>query len=163
MSLGKIGGWSIALATLCLLSYSPVRAATVGDTLSSLDSVTIFTKLAEECGLLETLEAGGTYTIFAPTDAAFQKLAPGTLEELRRPENRARLLAMLEYHVVPGKLGFAELDDEQVGETTLQGGVIYLEVERDLLIKVNDVPVVQADIESRNGLVHVVDEVLLLK
>ena len=148
---------------LSLLLAVPARAASVADTLSSLESVTIFTKLAEECGLLETLNEGGTYTVFAPTDAAFEKLPPGTLTTLRLPENRDRLRATLEYHVVPGKLGFADLQDEKVGETTLQGGVLYVEVSSNLLIRVNEVPVVQADIDSGNGLVHLVDEVLVLK
>ena len=88
---------------------------------------------------------------------------PANLSSLRLPENRDRLRATLGYHVVPGKLGFADLQDEKIGETTLQGGTLYVEISSNLLIKVNEVPVVQADIDSSNGLVHLVDEVLVLK
>ena len=127
MSLGKLGRWSLALIAVLLLSYSPARAASVGNTVSSLDSLSIFAGLAEESGLISTLNQSGPYTVFAPTDAAFLKLPPGTLERLRRPENRAILLATLEYHVVPGKVGFSDMQDETSEETTLEGGNISVE------------------------------------
>lgn len=162
MSLAKLGRWSLALIAVLLLSYAPSRAASIGSTVSSLDSLSIFARLAEESGLIKTLSRNGPYTVFAPTDAAFRKLPPGTLDRLRLPENRASLLATLEYHVVPGELGFSDFQDEAGEETTLQGGNLHVEVSRDLLIKVNEVSVVRADITTNNGVVHMVDDVLLL-
>jgi uncharacterized surface protein with fasciclin (FAS1) repeats len=155
--------WSFALIGVLSLCHSPARAASVGDTISTLDTLSIFAKLAEECGLMRTLDEDGPYTVFAPTDAAFRKLPPGTLDRLRQPANRAVLLKTLEYHVVPGELGFADLDEEAVAETALQGGNVIDEAFGGLLMKVNEVPVVRADIATNNGIVHLVDDVLLLK
>jgi len=108
-------------------------------------------------GLVETLEEPGPYTVFAPTNAAFEALG-GTLETLLEPANKAELSEILTYHVVPGELSSAELSDGQKLET-VQGGSLEVEIGSGE-VTVNGAKVATADVEASNGIVHVIDEVL---
>lgn len=110
-------------------------------------------------GLVETLKGPGPFTVFAPTDAAFAALPPGTLEELLKPENRRKLVAILTYHVVPGRVSAsqaAKLDSA----TTVQGGALAIRA-RDGAVTVDGARVVAADVAASNGVIHVIDKVLL--
>lgn len=108
--------------------------------------------------LVETLEEPGPFTVFAPTNEAFEALG-GTLETLLEPENKAELAEILTYHVVPGELTSSELSDGQMLET-VQGDSLEVGVS-DGSVTVNGASVVAADVEASNGVVHVIDEVLL--
>jgi uncharacterized surface protein with fasciclin (FAS1) repeats len=108
-------------------------------------------------GLVETLEEPGPYTVFAPTNAAFEALG-GTLETLLEPANKAELSEILTYHVVPGELSSAELSDGQKLKT-VQGGSLEVEISSGE-VTVNGAKVATADVEASNGIVHVIDEVL---
>jgi uncharacterized surface protein with fasciclin (FAS1) repeats len=109
-------------------------------------------------GLVETLEEPGPYTVFAPTNAAFEALG-GTLETLLKPANKAELAEILTYHVVPGELTSSELSDGQMLET-VQGDSLEVEI-ADGEVTVNGARVVTPDVEASNGVVHVIDEVLI--
>jgi uncharacterized surface protein with fasciclin (FAS1) repeats len=116
-------------------------------------------------GLVETLQGDGPFTVFAPTNDAFAKLPAGTVEDLLKPENKAKLQAILTYHVVSGKV----LAEDVVGldkATSVQGGDIAITVERNEDksvegVMVNDANVIMTDIIGLNGVVHVIDSVIL--
>lgn len=109
-------------------------------------------------GLVETLEEPGPYTVFAPTNQAFEALG-GTLDELLEPQNKAELAEVLTYHVVPGELTSAELSDGQMLKT-VQGDALEVRI-ADGEVTVNGAKVVTPDVGASNGVVHVIDEVLI--
>ncbi len=112
-----------------------------------------------EAGLIDTLKGEGPFTVFAPTDDAFAKLPEGTVESLLKPENREKLVAILTYHVVPGRvLAKDALNAENAA--TVQGDSLAFRLESGTL-RVNDSTVVQNDVECSNGVIHVIDSVLL--
>jgi uncharacterized surface protein with fasciclin (FAS1) repeats len=134
------------------------ESETVVQIASNNPSFSTFTKAVEAAGLTETLSGAGTYTVFAPTDEAFAALPAGTLEELMKPENKEKLAKILQYHVLPNKVASAEI---QPGETaTVEGAAVNLEV-ADGKVKVNGADVVQADINGSNGVIHVINQVML--
>ncbi len=112
-------------------------------------------------GLAETLQAKGPFTVFAPTDEAFAKLPPGTVESLLKPENKEKLRAVLSYHVVSGKVGSTEAVKAQKAKT-VQGQDLTITAAGGA-VKVDTANVVKADIECTNGVIHVIDTVVLPK
>ena len=110
-------------------------------------------------GLAETLKGPGPFTVFAPTDAAFAKLPAGTVENLLKPENKAQLTAILTYHVVPGAAMAADvvkLDEAK----TVNGKMVSVHASGGAVM-VNNAQVVTADIAASNGIIHVIDSVLV--
>lgn len=110
-------------------------------------------------GLVETLKGPGPFTVFAPTDAAFAKLPAGTVEGLLKPENKDQLVAILTYHVVPGRVMAADvvkLEDAK----TVNGKMLTVETKGDKVM-INDATVTKTDIAASNGVIHVVDSVIL--
>ena len=110
-------------------------------------------------GLVETLKGKGPFTVFAPTDEAFGKLPAGTVESLVKPENKAQLTAILTYHVVPGRV-YAKDAVAAEAAATVQGGKVRIAIKNGQLM-VNDSKVILSDIETSNGVIHVIDSVLL--
>ena len=110
--------------------------------------------------LAETLSGAGPFTVFVPTNAAFDKLPKGTVEDLLKPENKAKLAAILTYHVVAGKVMAADVKTGMV--KTIQGTDINVKVTADG-VTVNDAKVVKTDIVGSNGVIHVIDTVVLPK
>ncbi len=109
--------------------------------------------------LVETLSGKGPFTVFAPTDEAFAKLPKGTVESLLKPENKDKLVAILTYHVVPGKVmakDVVKLDSAK----TVQGSEVSIEVV-DGKVMIDEAQVVKADIPCKNGVIHVIDSVIL--
>ncbi len=121
------------------------------------DFETLATAL-EAANLVETLQGDGPFTVFAPTDEAFAALPEGTLEQLLDPENIDQLTAILTYHVVPGMVTSADIEPGDV--ETVQGSTVELTVE-DGTVMVNDATVVAADVKASNGVIHVIDTVIL--
>lgn len=110
--------------------------------------------------LISTLKGKGPFTVFAPTDEAFAKLPAGTVENLLKPENKEKLKAILLYHVVSGKVAASKvvkLNGKEV--KTVQGGM--LKVDTSSGVKVNSSTVVKTDIKAKNGIIHVIDTVLI--
>ena len=109
-------------------------------------------------GLVETLSGKGPFTVFAPTNAAFAKLPAGTVESLLKPENKAKLTAILTYHVVSGQV----LAKDVVGltsATTVQGSTVKIDASKGVML--NDATVTATDIQGSNGVIHVIDTVLM--
>jgi uncharacterized surface protein with fasciclin (FAS1) repeats len=109
-------------------------------------------------GLVETLKGPGPFTVFAPTDEAFKALPAGTVDELLKPENKDKLVAVLTYHVVPGKVMSTDLSNGMKAKT-VQGAEVTIMTEGGVMV--NDAKVTQADIEASNGVIHVIDKVIL--
>ena len=113
----------------------------------------------EAAGLVDTLKSDGPFTVFAPTDEAFAKLPEGTVETLLMPENRDQLIAVLTYHVVPGKVYAADVVTLSEA-TTVQGSDVDISV-MDGKVRVDEALVVATDIKASNGVIHVIDSVIL--
>ncbi len=111
--------------------------------------------------LVETLQGPGPFTVFAPTDAAFAKLPAGTVESLLKPENKAKLQAILTYHVVAGSVGSKDVVKLKTVKT-VNGQSVSIEV-ADGAVSVDGAKVVQTDIAASNGVIHVIDSVILPK
>ncbi|WP_420798937.1 fasciclin domain-containing protein [Neptunomonas antarctica] len=111
--------------------------------------------------LVETLKGDGPFTVFAPTDEAFAKLPDGTLDMLLKPENKAKLVAVLTYHVVPGKVNAADVVKLDSADT-VQGQKLMIKT-ADGSVMIDNANVVMTDVEASNGVIHVIDAVLLPK
>jgi uncharacterized surface protein with fasciclin (FAS1) repeats len=109
-------------------------------------------------GLIEALKSDGPFTVFAPTDDAFAKIPPQTLGELLQPENKEKLIAILTYHVVPGKVTSHDVVNLN-SATTLQGQALTISKQDG--VKINDAKVIAPDVEATNGVIHVIDTVLI--
>src|SRR6056297_3161352 len=131
----------------------------VSNAVNSKDHTTLLAAV-EAAGLVETLQGEGPFTVFAPTDEAFAALPEGTVEELLKPENKDKLTAILTYHVVPGKVMSGDLSDGMTA-ATVQGGEVTIGTEGG--VTVDGANVVQADIEASNGVIHVIDGVIMPK
>ena len=113
----------------------------------------------EAAGLVDTLKGDGPFTVFAPTDAAFAKLPEGTVESLLKPENRDQLIAILTYHVVPGKVEAADVV-ELSEATTVNGQDVAITV-ADNGVQIDNANVIKTDIGASNGVIHVIDAVII--
>ncbi len=113
----------------------------------------------QAAGLVETLKGPGPFTVFAPTNAAFAALPAGTVESLLLPENLDQLTAILTYHVVPGAVTSDQLAGQQLSVVTVQGGTVNVDGTDG--VRVNTATVTTADIMASNGVIHVIDTVLL--
>ncbi len=123
------------------------------------DLLSTLVKAVQAGELVETLQGEGPFTVFAPTNDAFAALPEGTLENLLKPENKDELVKILTYHVVPGAIMSTDLSDGQTAET-VQGGTIAVSLAGGA-VKINDANVVKADVAASNGVVHVIDKVIL--
>ncbi len=153
---------ALALATLSAPATSGDRTGHGKNIVETAVAAGQFNTLAaalEAAGLVDTLQGEGPFTVFAPTDEAFARLPEGTVSELLKPENRDKLTAILTYHVVPGKVMSGKVVDlEEAG--TVNGKMVSIAVDGGS-VKINDATVVKADVETSNGVIHVIDRVLL--
>jgi uncharacterized surface protein with fasciclin (FAS1) repeats len=135
------------------------EASDIVDTAVAAGQFDTLAAALEAAGLVETLKGDGPFTVFAPTDEAFSKLPEGTVAELLKPENKDKLIAILTYHVVPGKV--AAKDVVTLSEaTTVNGADVAIEVDGDAVM-VDNATVIMTDIETSNGIIHVIDTVIL--
>ncbi|MEX0368326.1 MAG: fasciclin domain-containing protein, partial [Ruegeria sp.] len=128
------------------------------DTAVDAGSFQTLVAAVQAAGLVDTLKGDGPFTVFAPTDEAFAALPEGTVEELLKPENKDQLTAILTYHVVPGKVMSTDLSDDMEA-TTVQGEAVTIDLDNGVMVE--EATVVSADIETSNGVIHVIDSVIL--
>ena len=122
------------------------------------ESLSTLVTAVKAAGLVETLSGEGPFTVFAPTNEAFAALPEGTLESLLKPENKAKLVAVLTYHVVGGSVMSTDLKDGMEAKT-VQGENIAVDLSYG--VKVNNAKVSTADVKASNGVVHIIDKVIL--
>jgi uncharacterized surface protein with fasciclin (FAS1) repeats len=148
-----------------LISAAPCLAncgtcdKTIVEVAAASDDFETLVAAVKAAGLVDTLSGKGPFTVFAPTDEAFGKLPEGTLDELLKPENKKKLAGILTYHVVAGKVMAADVVKLKNAET-VQGQKVKIQV-KDGKVKVNRANVVKTDIACKNGVIHVIDAVIL--
>ncbi len=159
----------IALGTLAALlvvasAQTPASAQTRKDIVDTAVAAGSFKTLAaalQAAGLVDTLKGKGPFTVFAPTDEAFAKLPAGTVESLLKPENKAKLVRLLTYHVVAGKVMAADVV-KVTSAKAVSGDTISVKVARGG-VTVDSAKVVKTDIAATNGVIHVIDTVIMPK
>jgi uncharacterized surface protein with fasciclin (FAS1) repeats len=165
-------GYRLAVVALALVSVSSARAGDscptakerpkdIVDTAVAAGSFKTLAAALQAGGLVETLKGKGPFTVFAPTDEAFQKLPKGTVENLLKPENKEKLIKVLAYHVVAGKVMAADVVKLSKAKT-VEGAEVAIAVKYGK-VKVDDANVVKTDIKTSNGVIHVIDAVMLPK
>ncbi|MCC5862064.1 MAG: fasciclin domain-containing protein [Gammaproteobacteria bacterium] len=163
----KIMTGVMAFAAVMMLAGSPAVKAhdahdhgqDIVETAVAAGAFETLVAAVQAAGLVETLQGEGPFTVFAPTDEAFAALPEGTVESLLQPENRDQLVAILTYHVVAGKVMAADVVNLTSAET-VNGASVTIAVE-DGAVKIDGATVIQADVEASNGVIHVIDQVIL--
>jgi len=153
----------IAIATVAALPLAfgavNAKAADIVDTAASAGQFETLMAAVQSAGLIEILKGPGPYTVFAPTDEAFAKLPAGTVENLLKPENKNQLVAVLTYHVVPGWIRSDELLGKKQFVETVQGSKLSIRAFND--VHVDQARVISSDIIATNGVIHVIDTVVV--
>ena len=150
-----------ACAVIAMLAVaSPAAAADIVDTAVTNGNFKTLTAALQAAGLVDTLKGKGPYTVFAPTDEAFKKLPAGTVENLLKPENKAQLQKVLTYHVVAGNVKSGDLKGKTTSAQTVEGTAVRIDASGNA-VKVNDAVVTQADVNASNGVIHVIDSVIM--
>lgn len=154
---------NIVFALLLILPLSTAKAMDkdIVDTAVDAGQFNTLVAAVQAAGLVDTLKGEGPFTVFAPTDEAFSKLPAGTVENLLKPENKDQLVAILTYHVVPGKVMSGDVAGKTMVVTSVEGHDLNVDATNG--VKINDATVITADIETSNGVIHVVDTVILPK
>ncbi|GIT90668.1 beta-Ig-H3/fasciclin [Jannaschia pagri] len=147
-----------ATATFAFPAFAGSYGKDIVDTAAAAGSFSTLLAAAEAGGLVETLKGDGPLTVFAPTDEAFAALPEGTVESLLEPANQDQLVQILSYHVVPGAVMSGDLTD---GMEAATANDMTLTIGTEGGVTVNGANVVTADIEASNGVIHVIDSVLL--
>lgn len=133
--------------------------ADIVDTAVAAGSFNTLVAAVQAADLVDTLKSPGPFTVFAPTDEAFAKLPEGTVDSLLKPENKAQLQAVLTYHVLPGAVMSSDIAGKRLSPTTVQGSTVDIDATDG--VKVDNANVITADIEASNGVIHVIDTVIL--
>lgn len=134
--------------------------ADIVDTAVSAGSFNTLVAAVQAAGLEETLRGDGPFTVFAPTDEAFAALPEGTVESLLQPENRDQLVAILTYHVVAGEYMAGDLGGQALSVETVQGDTVDIDATGDNVM-VDGATVIMADVDASNGVIHVINEVIM--
>ena len=153
---------SIAIGVLVTgmgMMTTAAQSKDIVDTAVANGSFKTLAAALQAAGLVETLKGAGPFTVFAPTDAAFAKLPAGTVETLLKPENKEQLRRVLTYHVVPGKVGAAEVTKMNSAKA-VSGDTIKIAAKNGKVM-VNNASVVTPDVGASNGVIHVIDTVIL--
>ena len=129
------------------------------DTAIKAGSFNTLVAAVQAAELVETLKSKGPFTVFAPTDEAFSKLDKATLESLLKPENKDQLVAILTYHVVAGKVMSTDITGN-MEPATVNGSTINIKLSNGKVL-INDATVITADVDTDNGVIHVIDKVLI--
>jgi uncharacterized surface protein with fasciclin (FAS1) repeats len=150
---------ALVTASVSAMHHKSAKMDIVETAASNPDFSTLVTAV-KAAGLVETLQGKGPFTVFAPTNEAFAKLPAGTVEDLLKPENKDKLVAILTYHVVAGKVMAADVVKLSKA-TTVQGSDIMIDTSDG--VKVNNANVIKTDLKTKNGVIHVIDTVIMPK
>ena len=157
--LGALAASLLTLSMIAGAAQHKAEAQDIVDVAVANGSFNTLTTALKAAGLVDVLKGEGPFTVFAPTDEAFAKLPEGTVENLLKPENIKQLKDVLTYHVVSGKVMAADVVKLN-SATTVNGADVSIAV-KDKTVKVNDAKVVTTDVMASNGVIHVVDTVIL--
>ena len=155
----QIGIVAALVAVSGARSVAQAPSKDIVETAVAAGSFTTLAKALQAAGLVETLKGKGPFTVFAPTDEAFAKLPAGTLEALLKPENKAKLTRILTSHVVAGKVGSAQVVKMKSAKAV--SGVTLAITTSGKTVMVDNATVVKTDIAASNGIIHVIDSVIV--
>ena len=157
----KLKSFTVALLAVLPLAFTSVsaKAQDIVDTAIAAGQFGTLVAAVQAAGLVDVLKGDGPFTVFAPTDEAFAALPAGTVENLLKPENKDQLVAILTYHVVPGKIMSSDIAGKTAEVTTVQGSDISVNAMNGVMV--DNATVVAADIEADNGVIHVIDQVVM--
>lgn len=139
-------------------AFAAGHAKDIVDTAAAAGDFGTLLAAAEAAGLVDTLKGEGPFTVFAPTDAAFAALPEGTVADLLKPENKATLAGILTYHVIAGKVMSTNLKDDMEA-ATVNGDTVMIDLDNGVMV--DGANVTAADIEATNGVIHVIDAVIM--
>ncbi len=163
MSIFRRTALAISLAAPLALGVAPAFAQSdIVDTATADKSLSTLVSAIKAADLVSTLKGKGPYTVFAPTDDAFKKLPAGTLENLLKPENKKTLTSVLNYHVLPGSYDAARITKpaiKQFGIKSAQGSNVNVDLRKGVMV--SGATVTKTDIKASNGIIHVVDTVMI--
>ncbi len=167
MTLMKRMAVAISMLTVTAVSVPAVHSAHHGaakadivDTAIAAGTFETLVAAVQAADLVAVLKGEGPFTVFAPTDDAFAALPEGTVENLLKPENQDQLVAVLTYHVLPSKVMAGDIAGQALSVATVQGSEIAVDATGDSVM-INDATVVAADVKASNGVIHVIDKVIL--
>ncbi|CUH79949.1 fasciclin domain-containing protein [Tropicibacter naphthalenivorans] len=149
---------TLAAALLGTSAIAGGHSMDIVDTAKGAGQFETLLAAATAAGLVDTLKGEGPFTVFAPTDEAFAALPEGTVENLLKPENKDQLTQILTYHVIPGKVMSTDLADDMKA-ATVEGSEITIDLDNGVMV--DNASVVTADIEASNGVIHVIDGVIM--
>ena len=151
----------LAVLTLTLFTASAASAAEkdIVDTAADAGQFETLVAAVKAADLVDTLKGKGPFTVFAPNDEAFKKLPAGTVEDLLKPENKDKLVSILTYHVVPGKIMSGDIAGKETEVKTVQGDKLSVNAKDGVMV--DKAKVVKADIVTSNGVIHVIDTVVM--
>jgi uncharacterized surface protein with fasciclin (FAS1) repeats len=129
------------------------------DTAIAAGSFKTLVAAVQAAGLVDTLKSVGPFTVFAPSDDAFAKLPEGTVADLIKPENKAKLVSILTLHVIPGRVTAADVSGKEMSPTSVEGESLHVNGKNGVTI--NGAKVISADIHCTNGIIHVIDSVIM--
>ena len=150
---------STLVVMLFTVSAANAMSKDIVDTAAGAGQFNTLVAAVKAAGLVDTLKGDGPFTVFAPTDEAFAKLPDGTVEDLLKPENKDKLVAILTYHVVPGKIMSGDIDGKETEVKTVQGGMLDVNAKDGVMV--DNAKVVKADIGATNGVIHIIDTVVM--
>jgi uncharacterized surface protein with fasciclin (FAS1) repeats len=159
MSLFRVGAFVVASAFMAANIFAAAAEKDIVDTAVEAGSFKTLAAALKAADLIETLKGKGPFTVFAPTDEAFAKLPKGTVEELLKPENKAKLAGILTYHVVSGKVEAKDAVKLKSAKTV--NGASFKITASDAGVMVDKAKVVKTDIQCTNGVIHVIDSVIM--
>lgn len=152
----------VAMPVMAESHMTHAAKADIVDTAVAAGSFKTLTAALGAAGLVDTLKGTGPFTVFAPTDAAFAKLPAGTVESLLKPENKDKLVSILTYHVLPGKVLSKDIKGKSLSPATVQGSTVLVNAKKSTVM-VGNAKVTKVDIMATNGVIHVIDTVLMPK
>ena len=154
---------NLLVAVLLIVPATFAQAGTkdIVDTAAGAGQFNTLVAAVKAAGLVDTLKGKGPFTVFAPTDDAFAKLPKGTVEDLLKPENKEKLVAILTYHVVPGKVMSGDIAGKKADVKTVQGSNIAVNATKGVMV--DNAKVTKPDIVATNGVIHVIDTVVMPK
>ena len=155
----------LKIATFAIISFSTLSPtfaqmkSDIVDTAVAAGSFNTLVAAVQAAGLVDTLKSDGPFTVFAPTDAAFAALPAGTVENLLKPENKGTLVKILTYHVLSGKVMSADIAGKTLSPNTVEGSTVDINAVNGVMV--DGANVITADIETSNGVIHVIDKVIM--
>ena len=150
---------AVAASSMATATFAGGHSKDIVDTAVGAGSFTTLVAAVQAAGLVDVLKGDGPFTVFAPTDEAFEALPAGTVETLLKPENKEQLVNILTYHVLSGKVVSGDISGKSLEVTMVNGATAKIDASNG--VKIAGANVVTADVEASNGVIHVIDAVLL--